>query len=160
MSTKIHRLLRILVMVTLFLLLVQYELGMSVNLGPPLPKLPAFALAATPFRDALYAAGVTAIAHASLGSLLAVISLVNLVAAQFTGKTSVRVFGILAFLTTLLAAGLGVAFVLSGFQNDGLSHGMATNFILTFTFYFLELFALRQGGRPQEASKVNAKESQ
>jgi len=63
--------------------------------------------------------------------------------ALMIGPTSVRIYGGLASLTTLLAAYTGYGFVLSGFQNDGLSHGMATMFILTFAFYFLELYALK-----------------
>ncbi len=37
----------------------------------------------------------------------------------------------------------GLSFVLSGFQNDGSSHNMATNFLLSFAFYFLELYVLK-----------------
>jgi hypothetical protein len=55
----------------------------------------------------------------------------------------VQVFGSLAFLATLLAAATGLLFVLSGFQNNGDTHGMATNFLLSFTFYFLELYFLK-----------------
>jgi hypothetical protein len=55
----------------------------------------------------------------------------------------VQVFGSLAFLATLLAAITGLFFTLSGFQNDGDSHGMASNFLLSFTFYFLELYFLK-----------------
>jgi hypothetical protein len=56
---------------------------------------------------------------------------------------SVQVFGSLAFLTILLAAITGLLYTMSGFQNDGDSHGMATNFLLSFTFYFLELYFLK-----------------
>ena len=141
--------LRVLVIVTLFLLVVQYELGMAVNLGPTLPKLTAIAVTSTQFRDYLNKAGVMAVIHATLGSILAIGGLVNLVAAQYSKKTSVRIMGVLTFLTTLLAAGLGASYVASGFQNDGLSHGMATNFILSFVFYFIELYALRPESYPQ-----------
>ena len=124
---------------------------MTVNLRPALPKLPPVSISPGPFRTALNLAGVTAVIHASPGSLLPVIGLVNLIVVQFIGKTSTRIYGILAFLTTLLAAGLGVAFVLSGYQNDGLSHGMATNFILTLFLYFLELYTLKPEGKPEKA---------
>ena len=149
MGNRVLTLLRILVIVTLCLLVVQYELGMAVNLGPTLPKLPSIAVTNTQFRDYLNQAGVMAVIHATLGSLLAIVGLVNLVVAQYSKKTSVKVLGVLTFLTTLLAAGLGTAYVASGFQNDGLSHGMATNFILTFVFYFSELYALRLESRQQ-----------
>jgi hypothetical protein len=55
----------------------------------------------------------------------------------------VQVFGILAFLATVLAATTGLLFVLSGFQNNGETHGMATNFLLSLSSYFLELYFLK-----------------
>lgn len=149
MGYKVLATLRILVIVTLILLVAQYELGMAVNLGPTLSKLPAIAVTNTQLRDYLNQAGVVAIIHAIVGSLLAIVGLVNLIVAQYSKKTSVRVLGILTFLTTLLAAGLGASYVASGFQNDGLSNGMATNFILTFSFYFIELYALKPESRRQ-----------
>ncbi len=150
MRNKTLNFLRVLVIVTLFLLAAQYELGMLVNLGPTLPKLPAIALTNIQFRDYLNQAGIPAIIHASLGSLLVIAGLVNLVVAQSTKKTNLRVLGVLSFITMLLAAGLGTSFVLSGFQNDGLSNGMATMFILTFAFYFMELYALKPGRQSQD----------
>ena len=45
--------------------------------------------------------------------------------------------GLLAFLSTVGAALMGVLFTASGFHNDGYSEGMATMFLLTFTFHFV-----------------------
>ncbi len=148
MGNRVLTFLRIVVIVTLVMLAAQYELGMAVNLGPALPKLPSITLTNPQFRGYLNQAGVMAIIHAALGSFLTLAALVNLVGAQYSKKTNVRILGVLAFLTTFLAAGLGTSYVLSGFQNDGLSHGMATNFILTFALYFFELYALKPETRP------------
>ena len=60
-----------------------------------------------------------------------------------SGLRSLQAFGSLAFLTILLADLTGLLYTLSGFQNNGDTHGMATNFLLSFTFYFLELYILK-----------------
>jgi hypothetical protein len=80
---------------------------------------------------------------------LALISIVSLVFALKSGTGSVQIFGCLAFLATSLAITTGVLYTLSGFQNDGLSEGIATNFLLSFTFNFLELYFLKPGPKAQ-----------
>jgi hypothetical protein len=130
------------VIVLLALLGLQYEFGMAVNIANP-PSLPAFGLSLNAVSNALHQAGVVAVIHASLGIWLVVFSVINLILSLRSGLRSVQVFGSLAFLATLLAAITGLLFTLSGFQNDGDSHGMATNFLLSFTFYFLELSFLK-----------------
>jgi hypothetical protein len=49
----------------------------------------------------------------------------------------------MSFIGIAVAAGGGLFFVLSGFQNDHASHAMATNFILSFVFLFLELYTMK-----------------
>jgi len=142
MVPKRIRTLRILVMVTLALLLLQYEFGMAVNLSV-LPTLAPFGLSLGAVSSALNQAGVAAVIHASLGAWLALFALADLILALASRVRSVQVFGALAFVAVLLAAYCGLYFVLSGYQNDGLSHGMATNFLLSFIFYFLELYFLK-----------------
>lgn len=88
--------------------------------------------------------------HAGLGGCLVIISMISLILALRSRIRSVQVFGILAFLATLLAATTGLLFVLSGFQNNGDTHGMATNFILAFAFCFLELYFLKPASKTQE----------
>ncbi len=151
MSLKRRVPLRILVIVVLVLLVIQFELGMAVNLTPNQPDIPPFAFSVNAIAQALNRIGPVALLHASVGGLLGILALVNLIMALIIGPTSVRIYGALAFLTTLLAAGTGAGFVLSGFQNDGLSHGMATNFILALVFYFLELYALKPDYRTQNS---------
>ncbi len=134
--------LRVLVMVILVLLIVQFEFGMAVTIANP-PELSPFSFSIVKISDALNQAGVAALLHASLGTLLAVFSVLSLVLSLRSRVRSVQIIGSLAFLATVLAASLGLAFTLSGFQNDNYSHGMATNFILSYTFYFLELYFLK-----------------
>jgi len=142
MLTKHSAVLRITVITMLALLGLQYEFGMAVAIANP-PSLPPIGFSLAGASNALQQAGVVAVIHASLGSGLVIFSLINLVLSLRSGLRSVQVFGSLAFLTVLLAALTGLLFTLSGFQNDGDTHGMATNFLLSFTFYFLELYFLK-----------------
>ncbi len=142
MSAKRFLGLRVIVIVILALLGLQYEFGMAVNIANP-PSLAPIGFSLNALSGALLQAGVVAVIHASLGSGLVIFSIINLIFSLRSGLRSLQVFGSLSFLTTLLAATTGLLFVLSGFQNDGDSHGMATNFLLSFTFYFLELHFLK-----------------
>jgi hypothetical protein len=128
------------VIVILALLGLQYEFGMAVNIANP-PTLAPTSL--NGINNALNQVGAVAMIHASLGSALVIFSILILIFSLRSGLRSLQVFGSLAFLATLLAAVTGLLFTLSGFQNDGDSHGMATNFLLSFTFYFLELYFLK-----------------
>jgi hypothetical protein len=140
MAAKRLQSLRIMVIVILALLGLQYEFGMAVNIANP-PSLAPTSLNGV--NSALQQVGAVAMIHASLGSALVIFSILILIFSLRSGMRSLQVFGSLAFLTTLLAALTGLLFTMSGFQNDGDSHGMATNFLLTFTFYFLELYFLK-----------------
>ena len=142
MSAKRLQVLKIMVIVILTLLGLQYELGMAVNIGNP-PSLPPFGLSLNAVSNALHQAGLVAVLHASLGVWLVIFSVINIIFSLRSGLRSVQIFGSLAFLATLLAAITGLLFTMSGFQNDGDSHGMATNFLLSFIFYFLELYFLK-----------------
>jgi len=149
MIVKRVRILKVMVIALLVLLAFQFELGMAVNIANP-PTIPAFRFSLVGVSDALYRAGGTAVFHAVLGGVLVIISMIGLILSLRSRIRSVQVFGILAFLSTLLAATTGLLFVLSGFQNNGDTHGMATNFILTFAFYFLELYFLKPAAKTQE----------
>ena len=142
MAVKRNQGLRIMVMILLALLGLQYEFGMAVNLATQ-PSLPAFGFSLNGVISALNQVGAVAVIHASLGSGLVIISIISLILSLRSGLRSVQVFGSLAFLTILLAAITGLLYTMSGFQNNGDSHGMATNFLLSFTFYFLELYFLK-----------------
>ena len=142
MAAKRYQGLRVMVIVLLTLLGLQYELGMAVNIGNP-PNLSPFGLSLNAVSNALHQAGLVAVLHASLGVWLVIFSVINLIFSLRTGLRSLQIFGSLAFVATCLAATTGVLFVMSGFMNDGFSHGMATNFLLSYTFYFLTLYFLK-----------------
>ncbi len=143
MSTGRVRFSRITVIIILVLLVLQFELGMTVNLVPSLPDIPAFSFSIPGIANALQMIGPIALAHAAMGLLLVLVALINLAAAIISREIGAIVFGALGLLAIVLAAFTGSSFVLSGFQNDGLSHGMATNFLLAVIFFFLELYSLK-----------------
>lgn len=134
---------RVLVIIMLVLLVLQFEFGMAINLGPGLPQLQPMPLDQQQFLGALGQAGGVALFHAYFGMLVGLMALLILIVSLISGVRGAQVFGVLGFITILLAAYSGLYFVLSGFQNDGLSHGMATNFMLSLIFYFLELYILK-----------------
>ena len=149
MASNQYKLLRWMVAIVLVLLGFQYELGMAVNLSANLPSLPAFGFSLIGISDALREAGTLAFLHAGLGGLLTILSIVILVMSLTSRIRKVQVFGVLGFLTILVAASSGVLFVLSGFQGDNFSSAMASNFLLSFTFYFLEVYFLRPEPKTQ-----------
>jgi len=142
MSSKRRVTLTTFVAIILVLLTLQFELGMAVNLAGP-PSIPPPGLSLDGLSNALHKAGAAAVLHASLGVLLVLLSAFVLVLSLRSGTRGPQVFGSLAFVATLMAAFNGLLFVLSGFQRDGYSHGMASGFILSFGFYFLELYFLK-----------------
>ena len=142
MLAKQRKVLMIMVIVILVLLALQYEFGMAINIGNP-PSLPPVSPSLNAVSDALHQAGVVTVIHASLGTWLVLFSVIDLIFALRSRVRTVQVFGSLAFLATFLAAATGLLFTLSGYQNSGDTHGMATNFLLSYSFYFLELYFLK-----------------
>ena len=136
------RALRNIVAATLVLLALQFELGITVIMSNP-PSIPPVAFSDAAVRGALDQAGGVIYPHAVLGGILAVAAIVNLVMALRSGLRRVQVVGVLVFLCIAVAAGGGLVFVLSGFQNDSASHAMATNFLLSFALLFLELYFIK-----------------
>jgi hypothetical protein len=134
--------LQITVIAVLVLLTFQFELGMAANLSN-LPSPSPFGFSFPNIVNALNQAGFVTVFHTILGTVLTILALITLVLALASQIRSVQVFGVLGFLSMALAEITGVLFVLSGFQNNNYSHGMATNFILTFVFYFMELCFLK-----------------
>ena len=145
MNTKSDqfKFLRLMDGIILILLGIQFELGMVVNLSPDLPALPAFGFSLPKISDALHLAGPVALVHAGLGSFLALLSTLALILSLRSKTRSVQIFGSLGFLSIVSAVAGGVLFTLSGFQEDRYSLAMASDFMLAFTFYFLELYFLK-----------------
>jgi hypothetical protein len=143
MKWKELKSLRAMAVITLFLLTLQYELGMVVSLSPNLPELSPFGFSLIKISDVLHLAGPVALAHAVLGSLVTFLSVFTLILSLRSKIRSLQILGSLGFLTMLGALTGGILFTISGFQEDHYSLAMASNFILAFIFYFLELYFLK-----------------
>ncbi len=143
MRSPLFRWLRIVVVLLLVFLSLQFELGMAINLSPSLPSLPAFGFSLPLIVQALEQIGGVGVLHAGLGILVLLLSMINLILALSSHGRGLAIFGVLGLLSTALEVVSGVLFTLSGFQNDGYSHGMATNFLLSFIFFFVELYLLK-----------------
>lgn len=143
MSASQLKRLRVLVMILLALLFVQYAFGLEVSFANP-PSLPAFSLSdGNAFNAALNAVGTIAQVHAILGFFVWLVALLNLVLSLRAPIRSVPLFGTLTFVGITLAGVGGTLFVASGFNNDGASRAMAGLFLLSYTFAFLQLYFLR-----------------
>ncbi len=128
--------------VMLAMLFLQYELGMATIMADP-PSISPFSFSIIGFRSALDQVGVVALLHAGFGGWVVILSVVNTIMALRSGIRGAQIFGVLGFVAVLLAAHGGLRFVLSGFQNDHASHEMGTNFLLSFAFFFLELYSIK-----------------
>jgi hypothetical protein len=142
MSSNPLKPLRVTVIVILFLLFIQYEFGMAVNIANP-ASIPPFSFSIPQISDALHQAGGVALIHAILGAWLVIFSIISLILSLRSKLRSAQVFGTLSFLAIIFAAGGGLFFVLSGFQSDHASHAMATNFLLSFALFFIELYVIK-----------------
>lgn len=133
MNSNRVKTLRIAVIVILVLLALQYELGISVIMADA-ANIPPFAFSVQAVSEALRGVGPVALVHASMGGLLLLLSLITMALSLLSRVRGAQIWGTLAFLSILSAAYGGLAFVLSGFQNDNSSHNMASDRLLSFTF--------------------------
>ncbi len=142
MSSKLVKPLRILVIIILVMLALQYELGITVIMSNP-PSINPFPFSIQAVSQALHGVGTVAVVHAAWGGLLVIMALVVMVVSLLSRRRGAQIFGSLAFLSILSAAYGGLSFVLSGFQDDNNSHNLATNLLLSFALYFIELYVLK-----------------
>jgi hypothetical protein len=142
MVADAFRSLRINLVILIVLLALQFELGMSINLSD-LHTIPAFGFSMTTIFSALAKVGGETVTHGVLGTLLALGAIFTMIRSLATGIRKVQVVGVVVFVTLALAAVNGYLFVLSGYENDGYSHGMATSFIVSLLACFLELYFLK-----------------
>jgi hypothetical protein len=121
-------------------LTVQGWLGDFVNLFALFPNGPVRRTLDSFFR-AIKATGNMEITHAILGALLLLFAIAILVVV-FRGVVSIgaRICAIIGLIAILSAAYGGIAFVFSGFQNNGSSMQMGGSFIGAYASYFLVLY--------------------
>ncbi len=152
MRTPQFRTTRVVIVLLLVFLAIQFELGMAINLAPSLPSLPQFGFSIPLIIQALQKIGGVGLLHAGVGIFLLLLAIVNLILALSSGVRGVQIFGVLGFLSTLLEVYSGILFTMSGFTNDSNSHSMATNFLLSMIFFFLELYVLKPAPKERPTS--------
>jgi len=121
-------------------LTVQGWLGDFVNLFAVFPN-GMVGLRLGSFFRAIKAAGNMEFAHAIVGALLLIFAIAILVVA-FRGVVSIgaRICAIIGLIAVLSAVYGGIAFVFSGFKNNGNSMQMGGSFIGAYASYFLVLY--------------------
>lgn len=152
MRTPKFRWLRGIVITFLVVLVLQFELGMWLNLAPS-PDVSGFSFSFVGIFQALQKYGMIGPMHAIVGTLLVLLAIVNIVLALTSRKVQVMIFGSLNFLATVMALVNGIFYTTSGFFNAGFSHGMADGFILAIIFAFIELYFLK----PEAKAVIPAK---
>jgi hypothetical protein len=136
------QLVRVTLAIMLADLLIQFLLGIWLNLFATFPSI-----ASTPSSgmmssmSSVMAGGMSALmVHMLNGYLLFILSIVVLAVSLYSGRTSIAVMGILGLVSILLAGISGLIFMFSGFQNNLYSYLMALGFISGLTVYFMELY--------------------
>jgi hypothetical protein len=93
------------------------------------------------FYQALSAAGLLTVYHASEGLVLVLISiLIVAFAFRYRSNNGVRASAVIGMAAVISAAVGGILFVLSGFKNEGNSAQMAGSFIGAYASNFLVLY--------------------
>jgi len=134
------------------MLLVQYVLGIAVNLFvPTLPKQDHGASGATAFARALANGPVGLSIHGSLGLALTIVGLGLAVRAARTRRWALSALAIVGLVSLVGAALSGARFVGTG--QNGASMGMAVSWAIAMVSYLLIMyFTMRERVRPYPTS--------
>lgn len=122
----------------LVMLVLEFGLGVVVNLYATLPKSDNGATFLTALGDAIGSGPLSLAIHAVLGSLLLISGIVCIVRAALTRIASTLVFSIIGLFGILAAWGSGVGFI--GTQADSASLAMAIATGVAILSYILVLF--------------------
>jgi hypothetical protein len=150
MTEKKHKFLQTSLIIVLALLVIQYDTGMTVNLSK-LPDISPFMFALNSIFIVLTQAGFVALIHAILGTIITIFAFIIVVMEISTKIRKIQILGVLGFINIVIAELTGIFFVLSGFQNDNFSEGMADNFILSFVFNFIVLCIIKSIASTKES---------
>ncbi|MEM3196301.1 MAG: hypothetical protein QXH43_09275 [Metallosphaera sp.] len=133
---------------SLTLLLIEFILGMWINLfvslPPGTPNRPPYqetGFMMGPFFGGSFGGAV--MAHFMLGLLIALVSFVIMILAFLLGDLKVMMTGVISFLFIVVAGISGLSFMMSGFTNNFYSFLMSVGFILAFSSYSALLYFLK-----------------
>lgn len=130
-------------------LLIQFLLGIWLNLFATFPSITSTSSSGMmggmmSSMSAVMAGGMSVLmVHVLNGYLLFILSIVVFAVSLYSGRTSIAVMGTLGLVSILLAGISGLSFTFSGFQNNLYSYLMALGFITSLTVYFMELYFSR-----------------
>ena len=137
--TRWHRL-RLLIVATLILLTIQGWFGDTVNIFLIPTTSPTVDQSASGLYQAIVNIGPTLFIHAFLGIAILAFGVIVLAFSLRSKPRNVQVPAILGLVMVISAIIGGTLFVLSGFNNGGVSAQMGGSFIGAYAFYFIELY--------------------
>lgn len=126
---------RIDILVILSFLVLQFILGMTLNLFVPLPNVPLGSTDQT-YINTIFTIPFLLV-HFIVGIGLLLGSIWILIGAIKTKIRKISLFAVLGFISILTAYVSGFEFLLSGFQNDLFSFTMSIGFIVALLSYFM-----------------------
>src|SRR5579864_9108557 len=135
------RRLRILLVIMLVILTIQFWFGETTNLFVTTSSTTSIPFSLNAIVQTIASNGPILIWHAYEGFFLLILSLASIgLSFKWSGKRSVRITSILGAVMMISAVIGGVTFLLSGFTAAGSSAQMGGSFIGAYAFYFMELY--------------------
>lgn len=134
-------LVRVSVAVVLAVLLLQFLVGMWLNLFATFPNVPsAYSGGMAGMMSFMFSGGMSVLMiHMMTGYLILALAVVALAASASAGRTSLAALAAGGLVSVVLAGASGLYFMYSGFANEAYSYLMAVGYVLAFSFYFVEL---------------------
>ncbi|MEM3289685.1 MAG: hypothetical protein QXT35_06365 [Conexivisphaerales archaeon] len=126
------------ILLELFLLLIQYLIGMWINLFAVFPPLSSYGFMYG-MMQAMFSVPELMI-HMMVGILIGIISLIILVLFAVSGDYVLSLLGAFASISILMAGISGLEFVFSGFANNVFSYIMSLGFIFAVMAYSMILY--------------------
>ena len=140
------------IIVQMWLLAVQYELGVAVTVASGFPDVASSGFSLGTFATYVGGGGGSLVVHTIVGVvLLANAALVFGLSLPIQGR-AFRLSTFVALVFVLSSALGGLLFVLSGFRDDSFSYEMSTGFIVALVFTFLSLYLMKGPSPPSPAS--------
>jgi hypothetical protein len=134
-------------------LLVQFLLGMWLNLFASFANMPGSLFSMSGMMGSgtgmsntmmtISASMAVLMIHMLNGYLLGILSIIALALSLCSKKISIASLGVAGFASILLAGISGLSFMFSGFQNNAFSYLMAVGFVVALFVYFVELYLLK-----------------
>jgi len=139
-----------------FLLILQYVLGITINLivAPPDVFSTSNVSATNAFNYSFGGSNGTLIVHSLNGTLLMLLSLMTVII-SFRKNWTYRILSIIGLSAILAAFGNGIRFVMTNFSIDGVSYGMAMSFFTAISvFIVIDLVIFRKNETNKKTTEM------